>query len=108
MGLILLSPLIVMVDQFEEIYSLCDDKTERTAFIENLLHAAGDRRGRVCDLTNEVMIWVVLAMGCLRKCRFANMACGRLPLCSPSAQSPLWSLNRQLVWSFRRGVNLMR
>ncbi|MEX1028201.1 MAG: SUMF1/EgtB/PvdO family nonheme iron enzyme [Candidatus Paceibacterota bacterium] len=40
-------PLIVLVDQFEEIYSLCDDKMEREAFIENLLHVAGDISGRV-------------------------------------------------------------
>jgi len=40
------SPLVVLVDQFEEIYSLCDDKQERTVFIENLLHAASDVGGR--------------------------------------------------------------
>ncbi len=39
-------PLIVLVDQFEEIYSLCDDKTARTAFIENLLQAASDAGSR--------------------------------------------------------------
>lgn len=38
-------PLILLVDQFEEIYSLCDNKAERTIFIENLLHAAGDVSG---------------------------------------------------------------
>ena len=41
------SPLIVLVDQFEEIYSLCQDLNERTAFIENLLHAASERNKQV-------------------------------------------------------------
>ena len=41
------SPLIVLVDQFEEVYSLCKDIDERQAFIENLLDAAGDCSGRV-------------------------------------------------------------
>ncbi|MDJ0719776.1 MAG: tetratricopeptide repeat protein [Prochloraceae cyanobacterium] len=41
------SPLIVLVDQFEEVYSLCKDTDARQAFIENLLHAAGDRAARV-------------------------------------------------------------
>ena len=36
-------PLIVVVDQFEEIYSLCQDPAERNAFVENLLYAAQDR-----------------------------------------------------------------
>ena len=44
---ITLSPLIVLVDQFEEVYSLCKDTTERQAFIENLLHATGDPAARV-------------------------------------------------------------
>ena len=35
-------PLIVLVDQFEEVYSLCKDAQERDAFIDNLLHATGD------------------------------------------------------------------
>jgi Domain of unknown function (DUF4062) len=39
--------LILLVDQFEEIYSLCDDEQERAAFIGNLLHAARAPRGRV-------------------------------------------------------------
>jgi len=42
-----ISPLIVLVDQFEEVYSLCEDTTERQIFIENLIHAAGDRAGSV-------------------------------------------------------------
>ena len=41
------SPLIVLVDQFEEIYSLCQDLNERKAFIENLLHAASERNKQV-------------------------------------------------------------
>uniref|UniRef100_UPI0039C5DA34 NACHT and WD repeat domain-containing protein n=1 Tax=Scytonema sp. PCC 10023 TaxID=1680591 RepID=UPI0039C5DA34 len=44
---IAVSPLVVLVDQFEEVYSLCDDAIERQIFIENLIHAAGDRSGCV-------------------------------------------------------------
>ncbi len=44
---ITLSPLIVLVDQFEEVYSLCKKAGDRKAFIENLLHAAGDSAARV-------------------------------------------------------------
>ncbi len=36
------APLIVLVDQFEGIYSLCTDRSERTLFIDNLLLAARD------------------------------------------------------------------
>ncbi|MFZ4639458.1 MAG: pentapeptide repeat-containing protein [Nodosilinea sp.] len=36
-------PLIVLVDQFEEVYSLCKDDGERDIFIANLLQASGDR-----------------------------------------------------------------
>jgi len=36
-------PLIVLVDQLEEIYSLCEDIDERNQFIANILYAAGDR-----------------------------------------------------------------
>ncbi len=36
-------PLIVLVDQFEEVYSLCKDEIARDAMIANLLHAARDR-----------------------------------------------------------------
>ena len=39
--------LILLVDQFEELYSLCDDERERVAFIANLMHAADDPRGRI-------------------------------------------------------------
>ncbi len=41
------SQLIVFVDQFEEIYSLCDSQGEREAFISNLVQAAGDRNRQV-------------------------------------------------------------
>lgn len=44
------SPLIVLVDQFEEVYSLCNDQTERKIFSENLVHAASDRSARVSIL----------------------------------------------------------
>ncbi len=42
-----LSPLIVLVDQFEEVYTLCKTQDERNAFVANLLHAASDRSKRV-------------------------------------------------------------
>ncbi|HEX4964201.1 MAG TPA: TIR domain-containing protein [Thermoanaerobaculia bacterium] len=32
--------LLVLVDQFEEVFTLCSDEAQRTAFIDNLLHAA--------------------------------------------------------------------
>ncbi|MBD2078310.1 PQQ-binding-like beta-propeller repeat protein [Phormidium sp. FACHB-592] len=35
-------PLIILVDQFEEVYSLCKDVQERDAFIATLLYAASD------------------------------------------------------------------
>ncbi|MGB3205072.1 MAG: pentapeptide repeat-containing protein [Crinalium sp.] len=41
------SPLIVLVDQFEELYTLCDDEQVRSAFVENLLCAASDSSQRV-------------------------------------------------------------
>jgi hypothetical protein len=44
---ITVSPLVVLVDQFEEVYSLCEDKEERQIFIENLIHAASDRAGGI-------------------------------------------------------------
>src|SRR5262249_38134407 len=34
------SPVLVVVDQFEEIYTLCSASAERDAFVELLLHAA--------------------------------------------------------------------
>ncbi len=41
------SPLVVLIDQFEELYSLADNEADTTAFIRNLLCAAADRSGRV-------------------------------------------------------------
>jgi uncharacterized protein YjbI with pentapeptide repeats len=40
-------PLIVLVDQFEELYTLCEDEQERQAFVDNLLVAARDRTQQV-------------------------------------------------------------
>jgi hypothetical protein len=40
-------PLIILVDQVEEIYSLCDDTQERDIFIANLINASRDRSGHV-------------------------------------------------------------
>ncbi|MEL7071585.1 MAG: hypothetical protein AAGN15_23455 [Cyanobacteria bacterium J06581_3] len=40
-------PVVVLVDQFEEVYSLCEDAAEREAFIENLLYAARSATGYV-------------------------------------------------------------
>ncbi|OKH43238.1 hypothetical protein NIES2101_31105, partial [Calothrix sp. HK-06] len=44
---IAVSPLVILVDQFEEVYSLCKDSVERQIFIDNLINAAGDRSGCV-------------------------------------------------------------
>ena len=41
------SPLFIVVDQFEEIYSLCEDESAREAFIANLVVAAQERSRRV-------------------------------------------------------------
>jgi WD40 repeat protein/tetratricopeptide (TPR) repeat protein len=43
--------LVVVVDQLEELYSLCDDARERGRFLDNLLHAARDPSGRVVIVT---------------------------------------------------------
>ncbi|MFM9103113.1 MAG: hypothetical protein ACKOPS_17985, partial [Cyanobium sp.] len=43
-------PLVVVVDQLEELYSLCPDAAERQAFLANLLWAAADRSGQVAVL----------------------------------------------------------
>jgi WD40 repeat protein len=40
-------PLIVLVDQLEEVFTLCADSAERDAFVGNLLCAAADRSKRV-------------------------------------------------------------
>jgi hypothetical protein len=42
-----ISPLIVLVDQLEEVFTLCEDLQERKAFIGNLLCATADRSKRV-------------------------------------------------------------
>lgn len=41
------SPLIVLVDQLEEVYSLCTDPDEQNALIDNLLCAVSDRASHV-------------------------------------------------------------
>jgi WD40 repeat protein/DNA-binding XRE family transcriptional regulator len=41
------SRLLIVVDQFEEVFALCRSEEERTAFINNLLEAASDTEGRV-------------------------------------------------------------
>ena len=41
------APLVVLIDQFEEVYSLCKDTVEREAFINNLLCAATAPTGNV-------------------------------------------------------------
>ena len=40
-------PLVVVVDQLEEIYNLCKDEATRQAFLANLLAAAADPTGQV-------------------------------------------------------------
>ena len=47
------TPLVILVDQFEEVYSLCDDVEQRQAFIGNLLHAASES-------TDEVSVVITL------------------------------------------------
>ncbi|MEM6837651.1 MAG: hypothetical protein AAF609_12440 [Cyanobacteria bacterium P01_C01_bin.120] len=39
--------LIILVDQFEEVFSLCQDPDQRRIFINTLLHAASDPTGEV-------------------------------------------------------------
>lgn len=41
------SRLLIVVDQFEEVFALCRSEEERTAFINNLLEAASDPDGQV-------------------------------------------------------------
>ncbi|MEM9148921.1 MAG: hypothetical protein AAGB19_00420 [Cyanobacteria bacterium P01_F01_bin.3] len=41
------TPLVILVDQFEEVYSLCKEPESRRAFINNLLHAASEPKGEV-------------------------------------------------------------
>lgn len=38
--------LLVVVDQFEEVFTLCSDEGARTSFIDNLLHASGIAGGQ--------------------------------------------------------------
>lgn len=40
-------PMVVVVDQLEELYSLCPDASVRQSFLANLLRAAADRSGQV-------------------------------------------------------------
>ena len=41
------SPLILLVDQFEEIYTLCKDSVQRDCFVENLLQAAAEEAQQI-------------------------------------------------------------
>lgn len=41
------TPLVIFVDQFEEVYSLCQDSSDRHIFIENLLRASASATGYV-------------------------------------------------------------
>ncbi|MDB9314020.1 pentapeptide repeat-containing protein [Spirulina sp. CS-785/01] len=54
------SPLLVLVDQFEEIYTLCASEQEREAFLGNLLHAA-------CDGSKQVGVVVTFRSDFLRE-----------------------------------------
>ena len=42
-----ISPLIILVDQFEEIYTLCKDDTVRDCFVANLLEAGAEESQQV-------------------------------------------------------------
>ena len=42
-----ISPLIILVDQFEEIYTLCKDETVRDCFVANLLEAGAEESQQV-------------------------------------------------------------
>ncbi|MBD2255300.1 NACHT and WD repeat domain-containing protein [Nostoc parmelioides] len=44
---IAIKPLVVLVDQLEEVFTLCEDQRERDAFIGNLLCAASESSKRV-------------------------------------------------------------
>ena len=41
------SPLVLFVDQFEEVYTQCENEDERLAFTENLLEASADKSGNL-------------------------------------------------------------
>jgi len=36
-------PLVIVIDQFEEIYTQCEDEEQQNLFVDNLLHVASDR-----------------------------------------------------------------
>lgn len=40
------SRLVLVLDQFEEIFTLCADETPRRSFISNVVHAAAAPSGR--------------------------------------------------------------
>ena len=41
------APLVILIDQFEEIYTSCKEEEERRAFIDNLMAAVTDKSGRL-------------------------------------------------------------
>jgi len=41
------APLLILIDQFEEIYTSCKEEEERRAFIDNLMAAVTDKSGRL-------------------------------------------------------------
>lgn len=41
------SYFLLVIDQFEELFALCRSEVERSAFINNLLNAAGDQDGKI-------------------------------------------------------------
>jgi hypothetical protein len=50
--------LVLVVDQFEEVFTLCADKAERTAFLANLCYAAsipGGSSGRDCGAAGGLL-----------------------------------------------------
>ena len=53
------SPLIVLVDQYEELYTLCEDTEAQNVFVANLLHAAADRAARVSVILTYAVIFSV-------------------------------------------------
>ena len=44
------SPLVLLIDQFEEVFSLCQDGEERTALIQTLLDATADPTGNLAAI----------------------------------------------------------
>ena len=45
------SPVVLVIDQFEELYTLCKEPFERTLFIDNLLLAAADKSLNISVIT---------------------------------------------------------